>query len=283
VSSSPVSTSRDAVPPPAGDVVPALELRRVTVRHGRVEALSRVSAALHGGQITCVLGENGSGKSTLVSVLSGLRRHDDGELLVGGIPKRFRSPRQARAAGIATVWQDLAVAPLLSVWRNFFLGAEPTQGTWPLRRLDLDRAREITVRAMARVGVAGLDPDRPASGLQAGERQSLSIARALHFGARALVIDEPTAPITLARQTLFGQAVLSARSEGLAVVLVTNNPRYAHLIGDRFLLLAGGQVAGHLTREDVDSDVLTALMAGGEELTTLTSALTALHPELGDR
>jgi simple sugar transport system ATP-binding protein len=267
----------------AGVAAPALELRKLTVRHGGVEALARVSATLHAGEITCVLGENGSGKSTLVSVLSGLRRHDEGELLIGGTPRHFRSPRQARAAGIATVWQDLAVAPLLSVWRNFFLGAEPTRGVWPLRRLDLDRARETTVRAMARVGVLGLDPDQPASALQAGERQSLSVARALHFGARALVIDEPTAPITLARQTLFGQAVLSARSEGLAVVLVTNNPRYAHLIGDRFLLLAGGQVAGHLTRDDVDADVLTALMAGGEELTTLTSALTALHPELGER
>jgi simple sugar transport system ATP-binding protein len=278
-----VSSALPPEPGSGGDRAPAIELRKVTVRYGGVEALARVNAVLHGGQITCVLGENGSGKSTLVSVLSGLRRHDEGELLVGGTPRRFRSPRQARAAGIATVWQDLAVAPLLSVWRNFFLGAEPTRGVWPVRRLDLDRAREVTVRAMARVGVLGLDPDQPASSLQAGERQSLSVARALHFGARALVIDEPTAPITLARQTLFGQAVLSARSEGMAVVLVTNNPRYAHLIGDRFLLLAGGQVAGQLTRDDVDADVLTALMAGGEELTTLTSALTALHPELGDR
>jgi simple sugar transport system ATP-binding protein len=261
----------------------ALELRSLSVRYGNVDALARVSAAFPAGQITCVLGENGSGKSTLVSVLSGLRRHDEGELLVAGRPVRFRSPRQARAAGISTVWQDLAVAPLLSVWRNFFLGAEPTRGVWPLRRLDVDRARENTVRAMARVGVPDLDPDRPASGLQAGERQSLAIARALYFGAEALVIDEPTAPITMARQTLFGQAVLAARAEGLAVVLVTNNPRYAHLIGDRFLLLARGQVAGNLTREDVDADDLTALMAGGEELTTLTTALTALHPELGDR
>ncbi|MGY2085555.1 ATP-binding cassette domain-containing protein [Blastococcus sp. SYSU DS0539] len=275
--------------PPAGDGVPAagptpvVELRGVTVRHGHVPALSRVSAALVPGQITCVLGENGSGKSTLVSVVSGLRRHDEGTLLVDGVPVRFRSPRHAREAGIATVWQDLAVAPLLSVWRNFFLGAEPTRGVWPLRRLDLDGARETTVRAMARVGVTGLDPDRPASSLQAGERQSLAVARALHFGARALVIDEPVTPMTVARQTLFGQSILAARAQGLAVVVVTNNPRYAHLIGDRFLLLAHGQVAGNLTRDDVDADVLTALMAGGDQLTTLTDALTALHPELGDR
>ncbi|RBY92913.1 ATP-binding cassette domain-containing protein [Blastococcus sp. TF02A-30] len=274
------SSEVEAVPAAAP---PFLELRGLTVRHGSVPALSRVSAAIPSGQITCVLGENGSGKSTLVSVLSGLRRHDDGQLLVDGRPVRFRSPRQARDLGIATVWPDLAVAPLLSIWRNFFLGAEPTRGVWPLRRLDLEAAREVTCRAMARVGVPGLDPDQPASAMQAGERQSLAVARALHFGARALIIDEPASPMTIARQTLFGQAILAARAEGLAVVVVTNNPRYAHLIGDRFLLLAGGQVAGSLTRDDVDADVLTALMAGGGELSTLTDALTALHPELGER
>jgi len=270
--------------PGAGQAgLPVLELQRVTVRYGSVAALSRVSTTLPAGEITCVLGENGSGKSTLVSVLSGLRRHDEGQLLLAGEPMHFRSPRQARAAGIATVWQDLAVAPLLSIWRNFFLGAEPTRGTWPLRRLDIDRARETTVRAMARVGVSGLDPDQPASTLQAGARQSLAIARALHFGARALVVDEPTAPLTVAQQRLLLQSIVTARGQGLAVLLVTNNPRYAHLVGDRFLLLAHGQVAGMLTRDDVDASDLMRLMAGGEEFSALTSALTDLHSELGDR
>ena len=260
-----------------------LELQRLSVRFGSVSALSRVSATLPAGQITCVLGENGSGKSTLVAVLSGLRRHDEGRLLLAGEPMRFRSPKEARAAGIATVWQDLAVAPLLSIWRNFFLGAEPTRGFWPLRRLDVDRAREVTVSAMARVGVTGLDPDQPASTLQAGARQSLAIARAMHFGARALIVDEPTAPLTVAQQTLLLQAIVAARSQGLAVLLVTNNPRYAHLVGDRFLLLAHGQVAGQLTREDVDASDLMRLMAGGEEFSALTDALNTLHSELGDR
>jgi simple sugar transport system ATP-binding protein len=270
---------------PAGTVpgLPTLELQRVSVHYGSVAALSRVSATVPAGQITCVLGENGSGKSTLVSVLSGLCRHDEGKLLVAGEPVNFRSPRQARAAGIATVWQDLAVAPLLSIWRNFFLDAEPTRGVWPLRRLDVEQARETTVQAMARVGVTGLDPDQPASTLQAGARQSLAIARALHFGARALVVDEPTAPLTVAQQRLLLQAIVAARSKGLAVLLVTNNPRYAHLVGDRFLLLAHGQVAGRLTRDDVDASDLMRLMAGGEEFSALTAALTELHSELGDR
>ncbi len=262
---------------------PVLELRGLSVRYGGVPALDRVGAVLEGGQITCVLGENGSGKSTLVAVLSGLRRHDDGELLLDGGPVRFRSPREAREAGVATVWQDLAVAPLLSVWRNLCLGAEPTRGRWPLRRLDVDAARETTVRALERIGVTGIDPDQPVNSLRPGARQSLAIARAVHFGARALVLDEPTEPMTIAQHTLIGQAVLGARARGVAVVLVTHNPRYAHLVGDRFLLLARGQVAGDLTRADVDADDLTRLMAGGEELTALTTRLQELHPELGDR
>jgi simple sugar transport system ATP-binding protein len=266
--------------PPARPGLPLIELQRVTVRYGSVAALSRVNATVPAGEITCVLGENGSGKSTLVAVLSGLRRHDEGQLLLAGGPVHFSSPRQARAAGIATVWQDLAVAPLLSIWRNFFLGAEPTRGVWPLRRLDIDGARETTVRAMARVGVTGLDPDQPASTLEAGGRQSLAIARALHFGARALVVDEATAPMPVAQQTLLMQSIVAARGQGLAVLLVTNNPRYAHLVGDRFLLLAHGQVAGTLTRDDVDASDLMRLMAGGEEFGALTDALTDALPDL---
>ena len=263
--------------------VPILGLRRVTVRYGTVPALSRVSAAFAPGTITCVLGENGSGKSTLVSVLSGLTPPQEGELLLDDRPATFRSPRDARAAGIATVWHDLAVAPLLSVWRNFCLGAEPTAGVGPLRRLDLPAARSTAARELAAVGLDDIDPDQPASTLRAGQRQSLAIARALHTGSRALVVDEPTAPRSVAGATQAGQALLAARARGLAVVVVTANPRYAHLIGDRFLLLAGGQVAGNLTREDVDADNLTRLMAGDDELTQLTETIRRTHPELDGR
>ncbi|WP_233517397.1 P-loop NTPase family protein [Geodermatophilus marinus] len=136
---------------------------------------------------------------------------------------------------------------------------------------------------MAQVGVPGIDPELPAAALRAGERQSLAVARALHFGARALVVDEPTASTTISQHALVGQAVLAARARGLAVLLVTGNPGFAHLVGDRFLLLARGQVAGDLTREDVDVDVLTRLVAGGEGLTALTATLRELHPELDER
>ncbi|QXG77533.1 ATP-binding cassette domain-containing protein [Modestobacter sp. L9-4] len=262
---------------PDGTAVPVLELRGATARFGSVAALSSVNLALRGGQVTCLLGENGSGKSTLVGVLSGMQRLTDGELLLDGRPARFRSPRQARAAGIATVWQDLAIAPLMSVWRNFFLGAEPTRGPWPFRRLDVARAQRVTTAAMAGVGVVGLDPDQPASALQAGERQSLAVARALHFGARVLVFDEPTAPMTVAQRALVLQSVVTAREAGLAVVFVTHSPQYAHLVGDRFVLLGGGRVAGDLTAADVDVHDLTRLVAGGDELARLTDALRSTH------
>ena len=250
-----------------------LELREVTVRFGSVPALSRLSLPLRAGEVSCVLGENGSGKSTLVATLAGLQRPTEGTLALDGRPVRFRSPKEARAAGIATVWQDLAISPLMSVWRNFFLGAEPTRGAWPFRRLDVGRAEEVTRRSMERVGVTGLDPDQPASLLRAGERQSLAIARALHFGARVLVVDEPTAPMTPAQRSLLLSSVAAAREQGLAVALVTHSPQYAHLVGDRFLLLARGQLAGDLTREDVTVDDLTQLVAGGDELERLSESL----------
>ena len=256
---------------------PVLELRGVTVRFGSVAALSRVSLALRAGEVTFVLGENCSGKSTLVAVLSGLQRPVEGELLLDGQPVRLRSPQQARSRGIATVWQDLAIAPLMSVWRNFFLGAEPTRGPWPFRRLDVARAQRVTIAAMAGVGVVGLDPDQPASALRAGERQSLAVARALHFGARVLVFDEPTAPMTVAQRALVLQSVVAAREAGLAVVFVTHSPQYAHLVGDRFVLLGGGRVAGDLTAADVDVHDLTRLVAGGDELARLTDALRPPH------
>jgi simple sugar transport system ATP-binding protein len=265
---------------PSGLPEPVVELRSVTARFGSVAALSRVSITLRAGEVTCVLGENGSGKSTLVAVLSGLQRHDEGQLLLAGQPVRFRSPKQARAKGIATVWQDLAVAPLMSVWRNFFLGCEPTRGPWPFRQLDLDTARETTVRELARVGVTGIDPDAPASALRAGERHSLAIARALHFGARVLVVDEPTAPLTVAQHALVLQSLVASRTRGLAVVYVTHNPQYAHLVGDHYLLMAHGQVAGNLTRDDVDVEDLTRLLAGGDDLSALTTRLRELHPDL---
>ncbi|MEI4280100.1 ATP-binding cassette domain-containing protein [Klenkia terrae] len=267
----PFPDSPGGLPPVPG--APVLELRGVTVRYGSVPALDRVSLRMHPGTVTCLLGENGAGKSTVVQVVSGVRRHDEGELLVDGRPVRFRRPRQARSRGIATIWQDLAVIPLMTVWRNFWLGDEPTRGIWPFRRIDVDVARDGAARALARVGLPGLNVNQPAASLAPGQRHSLAVARALHFGAKVLVVDEPAAPLTVAQHALVLRTVVGARDAGLAVLFVTSTPAYAHLVGDRFVLLAGGRVAADLTREDVDVDGLTRLVSGGEALATLTAEL----------
>ena len=247
----------------------------MTVRHGNVPALSRLNATLPGGQITCVLGENGSGKSTLVSVLSGLRRHDEGELLLDGRAVRFRSPAQARAAGIATVWEDLAVAPLLSVWRNFFLGAEPTKNIGPLKWINKPEAKRIAKEEMAKMGIDIRDTEQPVGTLSGGERQSVAIARAGYFGAKVLILDEPTSALGVKQSGVVLRRIVEARNRGLAVIFITHNPSHAWPVGNRFLILNRGQSMGNFAKEDISLPELTQLMAGGAELEQLQHELEA--------
>jgi len=131
----------------AVDDAPLLEVRHVSKFFGNVNALRDVSVGVKAGEVTCVLGDNGAGKSTFIKILSGVHQHDEGELLVDGEPTRFASPREAKERGIATVFQDLATVPLMSIWRNFFLGSEPTKGSGPLRRIDVRQAQEKIGRA----------------------------------------------------------------------------------------------------------------------------------------
>src|SRR5919202_4424802 len=140
---------------------PLLEVRNVCKYFGNVTAIKDVSASVGAGEVTCVLGDNGAGKSTFIKILSGVHQHDQGELLVEGEPTRFGSPREARAHGIATVFQDLATVPLMSIWRNFFLGSEPTKGVGPVRRVDVRSAQDTMVSEMRKMGIDIRDPDQP--------------------------------------------------------------------------------------------------------------------------
>jgi simple sugar transport system ATP-binding protein len=169
-----------------------LQVDGVSKHYGNVVALKDISAHVDAGEVTCVLGDNGAGKSTLIKILSGVHRHDAGRLLVAGEEVVLASPREARARGVATVYQDLAMVPLLSIWRNFFLGAEPLKGVGPLRRLDAAAARRTVRAELGAMGIDVRDPDQPVGTLSGGERQSVAIARAIHFGARIRIHAEPT-------------------------------------------------------------------------------------------
>lgn len=252
---------------------PILEADHITKRFGRITALEDVSMRVYAGEILCVLGDNGAGKSTLIQTLSGVFPPDEGRLLVDGEPVTFSSPRDALGRGIATVYQDLAMVPMLSVVRNFFLGAEPTRGKGPLQRLDL-RAAEAVVRGeLQRMGVELQDMSVPVSALSGGQRQALAIARAIHFGARVLVLDEPTSALGVKQAGVVLRYVMEARSRGCGIILITHNPHHAHLVGDRFSILCRGRCEGTFTKAEITRDELVRQMAGGEELEDLAHEL----------
>ncbi|MEU8345116.1 monosaccharide ABC transporter ATP-binding protein, CUT2 family [Actinomadura meyerae] len=251
---------------------PLIRLAGVGKNYGNVIALRDVDMEVSAGEVTCVLGDNGAGKSTLIKVVAGLHRHDAGTYEVQGEEVFFGSPREALDRGIATVYQDLAVVPLMPVWRNFFLGSEKRRG---FGRLDIGFMRETTRTEMAAMGIDLRDVDQPIGTLSGGERQCVAIARAVHFGAKALVLDEPTAALGVKQAGVVLRYVLQARERGLAVVFITHNPHHAYPVGDRFLILNRGRSIGYHTKDEITREELTGLMAGGAELEELAHELDA--------
>ncbi|HST67037.1 MAG TPA: ATP-binding cassette domain-containing protein, partial [Mycobacteriales bacterium] len=249
------------------------ELDNISKYYGNILALRDVSTYVNEGEVTCVLGDNGAGKSTLIKILSGVFGPDEGELRLAGEPVRFGTPRQALDAGIATVFQDLAMIPLMAIWRNFFLGSEPTRGWGPLKRFDSERAKRITREEMGRMGIDIRDPDQPVGTLSGGERQSVAIARAVHFGAKLLILDEPTSALGVKQAGVVLRYIAQARDRGLGVVFITHNPHHAYPVGDRFLLLKRGRSLGDFGKSEITLGELTRLMAGGAELEALSHEL----------
>ncbi len=256
-----------------GTDAPLLEIRNVTKTFGSVISLSDISTTVREGQVTCVLGDNGAGKSTFIKMLSGVHRPDQGELLMDGNPVHFNTPRDALDAGIATVFQDLAMVPLMAIWRNFFLGSEPTKGWGPFKRFDAEQARTVTRREMKDMGIDIRDADQPVGTLSGGERQCVAIARAVYFGARLLILDEPTSALGVKQSGVVLKYIAQARDKGLGVIFITHNPHHAYPVGDRFLLLKRGKSLGDYAKSEITLPELTRLMAGGGELEALAHEL----------
>lgn len=258
---------------PGAESVPLLEARHVSKYFGSVIALRDVSLQVRAGEVTCVLGDNGAGKSSLIKILSGVFPPDEGELLVDGSPIHFSGPREARAQGIATVFQDLATVPMMSVWRNFFLGQEPTRSFGPIHFLDQGRAKDVMKGEMAKMGITVSDPNQYVGTLSGGERQAVAISRAVYFGARVLILDEPTSALGVRQSGIVLRYVIQARDMGRGVILITHNPHHAYPVGDRFVLLKLGHVMGSFTKDQISITELTQMMAGGEELAQLSHEL----------
>jgi simple sugar transport system ATP-binding protein len=246
--------------------VPAIELQGVSKRFGSVIALKDIDLKVYPGQVHCLLGDNGAGKSTLIKILSGVHRPSEGKILVGGQEMQFRSPRDAADCGVATVFQDLGLIPLMSISRNFSLGREPIKGIFPFRRFDKDKANDIARKAMADVGIQVRDPTQAVGTLSGGERQSVAIARAIHFGARVLILDEPTSALGVHQAAMVLKFVIEARLRGLAVIFITHNIRHAYPVGDVFTLLSRGQSQGTYKKSEITRDEVLTIMSGGEDM-----------------
>ncbi len=251
---------------------PLIQMTEIGKSYGAIRALRGINLTVNAGEVTCVLGDNGAGKSTLIKIMSGLHGHSEGTLRVDGKEVRFSSPRQALDHGIATVYQDLAVVSLMEVWRNFFLGSE-LSGGGALGPLKISEMKEVADTELKKMGVTVKDINQPIGTLSGGQRQCVAIARAVYFGARVLILDEPTAALGVKQSGVVLKYTAAARDAGLGVVFITHNPHHAYLVGDHFIILKLGTSVMDRKRSDVGLEELTAEMAGGQELAELSHEL----------
>lgn len=255
------------------DDKPIIEMREIQKHFGSVIALAGVSVNVYPGECHCLLGDNGAGKSTFIKTMSGVHKPTSGEIYFEGQPLNFADPRDAIDAGIATVHQHLAMIPLMSVSRNFFMGKEPTKKVFGLSLFDHDHANDVTMSEMKEMGINLRGPDQAVGTLSGGERQTVAIARAVYFGAKVLILDEPTSALGV-RQTANVLATIDkVRKQGIGVVFITHNVRHAMAVGDRFTVLNRGQTLGTAKRGEITPEELQNMMAGGQDLAQLEGSL----------
>lgn len=257
----------------ANGKTPLIEIRDISKYFGNVIALNGVSMTVHAGEVMCLLGDNGAGKSTLIKTLAGVHPPSEGQYLVEGQEVHFQSPRDALDRGIATVYQDLAMIPLMSIARNFFLGSEPSRGWGPFKRFDIEFAYRVAKAEMAKMGIDIRDPSQPVGTLSGGERQSVAIARAVYFGAKVLILDEPTAALGVKQAGVVLRYIAQARARGLGVIFITHNPHHAYAVGDRFTILKRGRTFGTFTKAGLSREEMVRMMSGADELDALSHEL----------
>ncbi|MCP8896561.1 ATP-binding cassette domain-containing protein [Shinella daejeonensis] len=255
---------------------PIIRVEAVEKAFGAFRALKGVSLDVYPGEVHALLGDNGAGKSTLIRILSGFFRQTAGRLLVDGREAHFRSPRDATEAGVGTVYQDLALNPLLTVSRNFFMGRELTVGPEFLGILDMEQMDRIALAEMRKIGANLTDPRQKVGTMSGGQRQTLAIARAIYFGAKVLILDEPTSALGQKQQLEVLKTIMRVRARGdIAIIFITHNEIHSKLVADRFTFLSLGEVIGSGTREDLEGEDIRRLMAGGAEINDLARELQA--------
>lgn len=261
---------------------PILELRNVNKSFGPIDVLHDINLQVRAGEVLCLLGDNGAGKSTLIKIMSGVYVPTSGEIRMDGQAVNFQTPRDASEKGIATVHQFGGTFPLMSIGRSFFVGVEPTKGWGPFKVFDRKKANQIAIGALQKFGITRIDDgDRLVGGLSGGERQSLAIARAVHFGARVLILDEPTAALGVKQAAHVLRIVNEAKRRGLAVIFITHQVMHAMAVGDHFAVLIRGAVAADFRKGEKTREEITDLMAGGETMAGLEAQIEGYMAEHG--
>ncbi|HCK40571.1 MAG: ABC transporter ATP-binding protein [Planctomycetaceae bacterium] len=239
---------------------PLLAVHDIHKRFAAVEAVRGVDLTVASGQVVALLGDNGAGKSTLVKIIAGVFPQDKGLLEFAGQRKKWRSPRDSRAAGIEVVYQDLGLVPWLSIARNFFLGKELTT-RWGT--LDLPRMRTIAQKCVAELGISLDDVDRPVGRFSGGQQKAVAIARSLYFGVRLMILDEPTAALSVGETRTVLRVVSDLRQRGIAVILITHNMHHALEVADRFVVVSEGKKVLDANRDEVDHAILERTIVDG--------------------
>lgn len=236
-----------------------LSLRNVRKRFGAVEAVCDVDMSLASGEVVALLGDNGAGKSTLVKIIAGVIPPDGGEVKFAGQTVKWNSPRDSRAVGVEVVYQDLGLVPWMSIARNFFLGKELTTPWWGL---DLQRMRHIAVKEIAELGIELADPDRPVGRLSGGQQKAVAIARSLYFGVRLMILDEPTAALSVGETRTVLRVVRELGERGISVLLITHNMHHALEVADRFVVISMGRKVLDADRDEVSQSTLENAIVG---------------------
>jgi simple sugar transport system ATP-binding protein len=248
--------------------VPVLEARDVSKVFGRVVALRDVSLSVRAGEVNCLLGDNGAGKSTMIKILTGLFPPDKGEIRWEGEPVKFHSPRDAYEIGVATVYQDLAIVDLMSIYRNVFLGRENavTKGWGPFRFIDRKKAHVDARKAIADIGITIRDPEEAIARMSGGERQSIAIARAAYFNPKLLILDEPTSALSLRQTDRVLKSIEEARNKGISIVFITHNVHHVFPVADRYVVLWHGESIAQFKRGDHTKEEISELIVEGKPM-----------------
>lgn len=244
---------------------PIVRMEEMTMRFGRVTALDDVDFQVRPQEVMALLGDNGAGKSTLIKILTGVHKPTSGRIFFEGEPVEIRNPRHARAMGIETAYQDLALVNSMSIGRNFFLGREPSRHAGPLRWLDVKRIRTETGQALEDIGIRIRSADEKVAKLSGGERQSIAIGRAVHFGVKLLILDEPTSALSVAESRKVLEYTLNAKARGLSVIFITHNVHHVMQVADRYTIIRHGKNVGTYDREELTADDVSALITGERE------------------